>query len=68
MTTKTAEKMFDEILFWKGRWSTQNGKIKEANYDGRIDDLRRFRLEMLADQQEKQGFWARVWAILNKIY
>lgn len=60
---KTPEEEMDLILFRRGRWATETGKIMEANYDGRVDDLRRWRLEMLEDQRreaEKElysGFW-----------
>lgn len=46
---KSNEERMDEIIFRDG---------KEGRYDGRIADIRRFRLNMLADKQV--GIWARV--------
>ncbi len=65
---KSPEQMMDEILFRQGRWATMTGKIMEANYAGRIDDLRSWRLEMLkqkriellAEQNAKRGRWRRM--------
>lgn len=53
----TAEQTMDTIIFRTG---------KDANYNGRIADIRRFRLNMLGDTYPKKiGFWDkfRAWRL-----
>jgi len=46
---ETDEEMMDKIIFRKG---------KGARYNGRIEDIRGFRLAMKAEKK-KAGWWAR---------